>query len=93
MKFFICVSLVIYVWIFECRADVVKLDLKKTIQYAVAHSPSLEATRREMSITDMNRKNAYSVFLPQLDIGSTHGIRDRDPSLGAGLSSHRNSLR
>jgi outer membrane protein len=82
MKFFICLSIVMYAWIFESRADVVKLDLKKTIQYAVAHSPSLEATRREMSISDMNRKNAYSVFLPQLDIGSTHGIRDRDPTLG-----------
>lgn len=58
------------------------LDLKQAVQYAVDHSPLLEAFRREVAITDMLRKNAYSVMLPQLDLSSRHGVADRDPTLG-----------
>lgn len=58
------------------------LDLKKAVQFAVERSPSLEAIRREVTITDMQKKNSLSVMLPQLDLSSRHGLSDRDPSLG-----------
>lgn len=60
-------------------ANEVQLDLKAAIQFAVENSPSLEVQRKEMSISDMERKNAYSVFLPQLDMGSNYGVSGRDP--------------
>lgn len=76
---------IIFVSIFiapAAQAEVITLNLKSAVQFAVENSPGLEATRREMAITDMERKNAFSVFLPQLDLTSTHGLSDRDPSLG-----------
>lgn len=61
------------------KAAPLKMNLKETIQYAVQNSPNLESIRREMSIADMERKNAYSVFLPSLDLNANYGINDRDP--------------
>jgi outer membrane protein len=61
------------------EASPIKLNLKSAIQYAVDNSPQLEIARKQMAISDMERKNAYSLFLPQLNLEATHGINDRDP--------------
>ncbi|MCC6137202.1 MAG: hypothetical protein IT287_01100, partial [Bdellovibrionaceae bacterium] len=36
-------------------AEVIKLDRKTAVQFAVENAPRLEATRREMAISDMER--------------------------------------
>lgn len=79
MKYLLLVSL--YLMPAWAVSAPLKMNLKETIQYAVDNSPSLESIRREMSIADMERKNAYSVFLPSLDLNATHGISDRDPQV------------
>lgn len=63
-----------------------RMNLKQAVQYAVQNSPALEVVRREMTITDRLRKNAYSVFLPQLDLTANYGLSDRDPQLSPALS-------
>lgn len=62
-------------------AEALKMDMRTTVQYAVENAPTLEVSRRQMAISDMQRKNAYSVFLPQLDLSSQHGISDRNPQV------------
>jgi outer membrane protein len=68
------------------KAATHRFDLKQTIQYAIENSPDLEVVRREMAIADMQRKNAYSVFLPQLDLATNYQLNDRDPQTNPPLS-------
>jgi outer membrane protein TolC len=70
----------------QAMATTHRLDLKKVVEFAVANSPELEGVRREMSIADMQRKNAHSVFLPQLDLAANYGLNDRNPQLAPALS-------
>ncbi len=70
-------------------AQMVTLDLKQAVQYAIDRSPLLETFRREVAISSMQSKNAFSVMLPSLDLSSRHGVSDLAPgftgssSLGA----------
>lgn len=66
----------------KAPSQTLTFNLKQAVQYAVEHSPTLETYRREVAISDMQRKNAFSLMLPQLDLSSRHGVSDRDPSLG-----------
>lgn len=63
------------------EATSLRLDLRSTIQYAVEHSPSLEVLRRDLSISEMQKSNAFSQFLPQLDLSSNYSMSDRNPQL------------
>jgi outer membrane protein len=63
-----------------------RMDLKQAVEFAVENAPELEVVRREMTIAEMQRKNAYSAFLPQLDLAANYGLNDRDPQLSPALS-------
>lgn len=54
-------------------------DLKKSIQYAVEHSPTFDSIKRELSIAKMQKQVALAKMLPSLDLTATHGAMDSKP--------------
>jgi outer membrane protein TolC len=54
-------------------------DLKKSIEFAVAHSPEFDSLQRQLSIYELEEKTAIARQLPSLDLTATHGIVDSDP--------------
>lgn len=55
------------------------LTLKETIQYALGHSPLLEAERQREAIGELKRENARTKFLPSLDLSAQHGLAPMHP--------------
>jgi outer membrane protein len=51
-------------------ADLVKL--------AIENSPTYDSFKMQMSVSEMAKKNALSVMLPQLDLSATHGYAKND---------------
>ncbi len=54
-------------------------DLKKSIQFAIEHSPTFDSLRRELSIAKMQKQVALARILPSLDLTATHGAFDSKP--------------
>lgn len=56
------------------------LTFKQAIERAVEKSPSLRVTRLELEAKELEFKNAFSVFLPQLDLSTSAGLRETNPA-------------
>jgi adhesin transport system outer membrane protein len=69
-----------------------KLDLKKTIEFALANSPVIDSLRRELSIAVLEEKTATARLLPSLDFTATHGLNDSAPRTGVGPWASKFSL-
>lgn len=54
-------------------------DLKKSIQFAVEHSPAFDSLKRELSIAKLQKEVALAKMLPSLDLTATHGAFDSKP--------------
>jgi outer membrane protein TolC len=54
-------------------------DLKKSIQFAIEHSPAFDTLKRQVSIAEFEKKSASARFLPSLDLSATHGLQDSSP--------------
>jgi outer membrane protein len=55
------------------------LSYKDAVQYALDHAPSLQTAKARASIADLDRRSAFSGFLPSLDLTSTHGYVGENP--------------
>src|SRR5258708_821313 len=51
-----------------------KLGLKEAVEMAIEHSPTLSAAKKLISQRELEAKNAFSKFLPSLDVTTTDGI-------------------
>jgi outer membrane protein TolC len=54
-------------------------DLRKAILFALENAPEFDSFRRELSITALEEKSAYSRFFPALDFTMIHGLKDTSP--------------
>ena len=59
-----------------------RLNFIETIQWAIAHAPSLESVRTTQTIRDLELETAETVFLPQLDLSTSYGLRGSAPKTG-----------
>ena len=59
------------------------LDLKKTVEFALANSPAIDSLHRELSISVLGEKSANARLLPSLDFTATHGLSDSSPRTGS----------
>jgi outer membrane protein TolC len=50
------------------------LTLQGAVEYAVAHSPSLDSQRRSAEIAELQRRSAFARFLPSADFSTTNGL-------------------
>lgn len=55
------------------------LELKELINHAITHSPSFKNSINNLTITELRKENAFSSFLPSLDLEAIHGLRDGNP--------------
>lgn len=56
------------------------LNFKETIDFAIDNSPSLKVHKLEVHARDLELRNARSVFFPSLDLSTTAGLRETNPS-------------
>ncbi|RYZ70232.1 MAG: hypothetical protein EOP05_13590, partial [Proteobacteria bacterium] len=56
------------------------LNFKQTIEYAVENSPSLKVYKLELAARELEYKNARSVFFPMLDLSTSAGLRETNPT-------------
>lgn len=54
-------------------------NLQRTVREAVAQSPTLEVTRRDLVSREFDVVVARSAILPQLSLSASHGIAGTDP--------------
>lgn len=64
-------------------ASAATFSLRDAANYALEHSPSLNASERQALISELTRKNTVAAFLPSLDLTSTHGLQRNYPRQSA----------
>jgi outer membrane protein len=65
--------------LFGSPAIAAPVSLKETALYAIEHSPSLDSSKRQALIAQMQHDNAGAAFLPTLDFTSSHGLQRNYP--------------
>src|SRR5262245_28820273 len=55
------------------------LTLKEAVLYGIDHSPSLDSSRRQLAISQMDRRSAIARLLPSLDLSSRNGVQGQSP--------------
>jgi outer membrane protein TolC len=58
------------------------LDLPATIHYALQHSPQLDKNQRGVTVSQLEKFNAFAEFLPQIDLALEHRVNNRTPNDG-----------
>ncbi|MBL7544542.1 MAG: TolC family protein [Bdellovibrionaceae bacterium] len=58
-----------------------KITFKDAIEMVVQKSPTLNKSKIEVELRDLEYQNASSAFLPSLDFTTNHGLRDNRPSI------------
>jgi outer membrane protein TolC len=57
-----------------------KLDFYGALALAMEKSPAIASARAELEIKELELKNSFSAFLPQLDLTAQHGSLDQWPA-------------
>ena len=57
----------------------ITFDIKKAVTYAIEHSHSFDTIKRQLSVSEFEKKLAKSKLFPSLDFTATHGIQDSSP--------------
>lgn len=65
---------------FASAAQQQRITFSDAISYALEHSPTMDSARREAYISELDSKNAFSQFLPSLDLDTSHGIQKSSPA-------------
>lgn len=55
------------------------LSLNELVEFALKNSPSYKNTINSLSISEMQKSNAFSTSLPSLDIQTVQGYQDSEP--------------
>lgn len=66
--------LIIIVMLTSSLYGAAPLSLAEVIEEAILNSPTLDSKRRDITIAELEIKNKFSQFLPQLDFKSEHGF-------------------
>jgi len=53
--------------------DASTLSLKDSIKYAAEHAPTIKNSRTTLEISGIEKSNAFSAFLPSIDLSTSHG--------------------
>jgi outer membrane protein TolC len=54
-------------------------NLKKTIQFAIEHSPALSSSKKNLTISELQYRSSWARLLPSLDLITTHGLENNIP--------------
>ena len=57
------------------------LSVDESIQYALEHSPVLDASRRDIRVSELEHKSTFARLLPSLDFKATQGLQGHTPTL------------